>query len=142
MGSVKACAAEMAQFASGVPGDRHHLKAVPMFGDNNKTVDITVCQRPDGSDWLLGSGASGKVQRHELWFADMANMLWHIIWGCIRSLPERACCLTFPAVMNAVKAVKGTGRLYKHHLSLKSVLCTTNYVACLHTGGMLACIPM
>ena len=59
-----ACSAfvvEMEQFASGIPGDRHHLKAVPIFGDTGKTVDITVCQRPDGSDWLLGKGSSGKV---------------------------------------------------------------------------------
>lgn len=62
-----ACAAEMVQFASGVPGDRHHLKAVPLLGDTDKTVDITVCQRPDGSDWLLGAGSSGKVQCPELW---------------------------------------------------------------------------
>ena len=55
-----ACTAEMVQFASGLPGDRHHLKAVPIFG--GKSVDITVCQRPDGSDWLLGKGSFGKVQ--------------------------------------------------------------------------------
>ena len=62
---VTACSAdvvEMGQFASGIPGDRHHLKAVPIFADSGKTVDITVCQRPDGSDWLLGKGSSGKVQ--------------------------------------------------------------------------------
>lgn len=52
----------MLQFASGVPGDRHHLKAVPMYGHAGKTVDITVCQRADGSDWLLGAGSSGKVR--------------------------------------------------------------------------------
>ena len=55
----------MLQFASGVPGDRHHLKGVPIFGSSRKTVDITVCQRSDGSDWLLGEGSSGKVKRHD-----------------------------------------------------------------------------
>ena len=57
----------MSQFASGVPGDRHHLKAVPMSGKSGKTVDITVCQRADGSDWLLGAGSSGKVkEKHNI----------------------------------------------------------------------------
>lgn len=30
-------------------------------GGDIDVVDIEVCRRPDGSDWLLGSGASGKV---------------------------------------------------------------------------------
>ncbi|KAL3145136.1 hypothetical protein ABBQ38_001740 [Trebouxia sp. C0009 RCD-2024] len=60
-GLTSSCFPEMTQFASGLPGDRHHLKAVPMYGNSGKTVDITVCQRADGSDWLLGAGSSGKV---------------------------------------------------------------------------------
>ena len=54
--------AEMAQFASGVPGDRHHLCDVPLYTDGSiSLVNITISQRPDGSDWLLGHGSSGKV---------------------------------------------------------------------------------
>ena len=52
--------AEMLQYAS-QPGDRHRLKAVPLHGYIEKTVDITISQRPDGSDWLLGKGSSGSV---------------------------------------------------------------------------------
>ncbi|DBA90841.1 TPA: hypothetical protein ACH3X1_004040 [Trebouxia sp. C0004] len=53
---------EMAQYLSGVPGDRHHLKGVPLLmGDDVSLVNITISQKPDGSDWLLGQGSSGKV---------------------------------------------------------------------------------
>ncbi|DBB03232.1 TPA: hypothetical protein ACH3X3_010633 [Trebouxia sp. C0006] len=53
---------EMAQYSSGVPGDRHHLKGVPLLmGDDVSLVNITISQKPDGSDWLLGQGSSGKV---------------------------------------------------------------------------------
>jgi len=57
--------AEMAQYSSGVPGDRHHLKGVPLLmGDDVSLVNITISQKPDGSDWLLGQGSSGKVFHH------------------------------------------------------------------------------
>ncbi len=57
--------AEMTQYSSGVPGDRHHLKGVPLLvGDDVSLVNITISQKPDGSDWLLGQGSSGKVFRH------------------------------------------------------------------------------
>ena len=54
--------AEMLQYSSGVRGDRHHLIDVPLLADGNiSKVNITISQRPDGSDWLLGVGSSGKV---------------------------------------------------------------------------------
>ena len=54
--------AEMLQYSSGVPGDRHHLVDVPLLSDGDiNLVNITISQRPDGSDWLLGGGSSGKV---------------------------------------------------------------------------------
>ena len=57
--------AEMAQYSSGVPGDRHHLKGVPLLmGDDVSLVNITISQKPDGSDWLWGQGSSGKVFHH------------------------------------------------------------------------------
>lgn len=53
---------EMTQYSSGVPGDRHHLKGVPLLmGDDVSLVNITISQKPDGSDWLLGQGSYGKV---------------------------------------------------------------------------------
>ena len=52
----------MLQYSSGVHGDRHHLVDVPLASDGNVSlVNITISQRPDGSDWLLGKGSSGKV---------------------------------------------------------------------------------
>lgn len=54
--------AEMLQYSSGPRGDRHHLIDVPLLADGNVSkVNITISQRPDGSDWLLGVGSSGKV---------------------------------------------------------------------------------
>ena len=90
--ACSACTAEMMQFASGLPGDRHHLKAVPIFGDTGKTVDITVCQRPDGSDWLLGKGSSGKV--HLLDQHAMVHYLGlHAVTAHLRTLlRECSCC--------------------------------------------------
>lgn len=55
-------AAEMKQFASSNPADTHTLSKVPLrMGGQINLVDITISQRPDGSDWLLGSGTSGKA---------------------------------------------------------------------------------
>ena len=52
----------MAQFASGPRPSRLSLSNVPLrMGGIIDVVDITICRRPDGSDWLLGSGSSGKV---------------------------------------------------------------------------------
>ena len=36
-------------------------------GGDIDVVDIEICQRPDGSDWLLGAGASAKVLLDGLW---------------------------------------------------------------------------
>ena len=55
-------AAEMKQFASSNPADTHTLSKVPLrMGGEIDVVDITISQRPDGSDWLLGNGTSGKA---------------------------------------------------------------------------------
>ncbi|KAL0019977.1 hypothetical protein WJX79_004684 [Trebouxia sp. C0005] len=53
---------EMMQYSSGIRGDRHHLIGVPLLSAGDISLcNITISQRRDGSDWLLGKGASGKV---------------------------------------------------------------------------------
>ncbi|KAL0020996.1 hypothetical protein WJX77_005136 [Trebouxia sp. C0004] len=53
---------EMMQYSSGIRGDRHHLIDVPLRSDGHISLcNITISQRRDGSDWLLGKGSSGKV---------------------------------------------------------------------------------
>ena len=52
--------AEMVQYSSGIRGGHHHLIDVPLLSDGDISLcNITISQRSDGSDWLLGS--SGKV---------------------------------------------------------------------------------
>lgn len=54
--------AEMVQYSSGIRGDRHHLIDVPLLSDGDISLcNITISQRSDGSDWLLGKGSSGKL---------------------------------------------------------------------------------
>ncbi len=62
LGNRGKCHAEMMQYSSGIRGDRHHLIDVPLRSDGDTSLcNITISQRSDGSDWLLGKGSSGKV---------------------------------------------------------------------------------
>lgn len=36
-------------------------------GPQAKPADLQICQRPDGSLWLLGEGACGKVYKVNFW---------------------------------------------------------------------------
>ncbi|KAL0046581.1 hypothetical protein WJX82_004436 [Trebouxia sp. C0006] len=61
-GIISANFPEMVQYSSGIRGDRHHLIDVPLLSDGDISLcNITISQRSDGSDWLLGKGSSGKV---------------------------------------------------------------------------------
>lgn len=46
-------------------------KAVPLImGDTVEKADIEICKHPSGKgDWLLGTGASGKVMPHSSTYA-------------------------------------------------------------------------
>ena len=67
----------MVQYSSGVRGDRHHLIDVPLQSDGDSSLcNITISQRPDSSDWLLGKGSSGKVTPKGLtWLHVLRRML-------------------------------------------------------------------
>lgn len=103
----------MLQYSSGPRGDRHHLVDVPLLADGNiSKVNITISQRPDGSDWLLGVGSSGKVsllstllKLHELALATSCAvhaylMITHQqIRACLWRINEKAAwhlCVTRP----------------------------------------------
>eukprot|EP00891_Asterochloris_glomerata_P007932 jgi/Astpho2/7932/Aster-06406 len=48
----------------GLPGSERKLKQVELItGDRTELADVEICLKPDGSDWLLGIGASSRVYR-------------------------------------------------------------------------------
>ena len=47
----------------GLPGSERKLKQVELItGDRTELADVEICLKPDGSDWLLGIGASSRVR--------------------------------------------------------------------------------
>ena len=47
----------------GLPGAERKLKQVELImGDKTELADVEICLKPDGSDWLLGIGASSRVR--------------------------------------------------------------------------------
>lgn len=47
----------------GLPGSERKLKQVELItGDKTELADVEICLKPDGSDWLLGIGASSRVR--------------------------------------------------------------------------------
>ena len=48
----------------GNQGSSIELPSMPWSDWEVPGDQIEICKRPDGSDWELGAGAFGKVQRH------------------------------------------------------------------------------